>query len=195
MNVVIKRTPHFSSEWLNFGMASHRAKCSALRKCSNKLRRAINADLDNLSSELCAQGLISEDVRDTKDAGNIVSSIQNRLSFDESAWDLLIKVLADFKECAALVDQLKQQLAEEMSGQGAHGDRAPQRQQQNGSGLCIGCCKITQRLAVSRPDVSPIDCPSLLQQYARAIRSSTARRDSTTLWNVDQKGLGLAIHI
>ena len=123
-------------------MDSHRAKCTALRKYSNELRRAISADYKNLSFMLCAKGLISLEVRDSKAADEIVSSVEYRLSFDESAWDKLIEVLYGREGSAVLVDQLKKQLAAEMSGHHAP-ERAPERQQQNGSGLCIAYCVMT----------------------------------------------------
>ena len=115
-------------------MDRHSAKCEALKKCSNELRKAISADVDNLSFQLYAEGLIPQEVRDSKEAGKIVSSLESRLVSDESAWEKLIKVLQRFKGCASLVKKLKEQLAAEMSGQDAQGDNAPERQQQDRSG-------------------------------------------------------------
>ena len=108
-------------------MDSHRAKCSALRKYSNELRQAINANFDNLSFKLCAEKLIPQEVRDSKAADKIVASVEYRLSYDESAWDKLIDVLNGFEGSAVLADNLIKQFTAEMSGQGAHGDSTPQR--------------------------------------------------------------------
>ena len=65
-------------------MDSHRAKRSALQKYCNELRQAINADVDSLSFKLRGEGLIPQEVRDSKAADKIVASVEYRLSFDES---------------------------------------------------------------------------------------------------------------
>ena len=124
-------------------MDSHRAKRSALRNYCNELRQAINADFDNLSFKLHAESLIPQEVRDSKAADKIVASVENRLGYDESAWDKLIKVLYGFEGSAVLADKLIKQFTAEMSGQDAHRDNAPEKQRQNGSGLYIACCMMT----------------------------------------------------
>ena len=117
-------------------MDSHRAKRKALRKYCNELRLAINADLDNLSFKLCAESLIPQEVRDRKAADDIVSSVESRLGFDESAWEKLIKVLYSC-DAGNLAGKLVKQLTVELSGEDAPGGNIPGGQQQNGGECCM----------------------------------------------------------
>ena len=108
-------------------MESHNAKRSVLTKLSNQLRRTINGDMENLRFELYAIGLISLETRDGKDAGSMVSEIENRLQADGSIWDALITVLRTCgKETLAsrFEEKLRQEEAERRGHVSAGGIRA-----------------------------------------------------------------------
>lgn len=96
-------------------MSLRREKCRALTQNCNNLRRAIEGDMENLRFELCATGLISIDVRDKKQAGDIVSQVEHRLAVDETVWDKLIEVLrrSDNESNQNLSEKLSEQLRSE----------------------------------------------------------------------------------
>ena len=91
-------------------MDLHRAKRNAFRRHCNDFRRAIHANLIDLSYELCAAGLIPAEVRDRRAAEEIVCAVENRLGFDESSWDALIEVVRRSDGGAELAHRLTNQL-------------------------------------------------------------------------------------
>ena len=122
-------------------MASLRAKCKVLRAKSCDVRRALSTDINNLSFGLCAEGLIAQEVRDSKEPGSIVAALENRLAFDESAWERLIKVFLDFDGIAVVAKTMEGQLADELSSEQAalSGGPAPGSQPSSSGGerMCL----------------------------------------------------------
>ena len=93
-------------------MDPHHAKRNAFRKHCNDLRLAIDGNRIDLSYELYTAGLITEDVRDRRNAEEIVAALESRLKlrYDESAWDNLIEVLHRSTECEKLAKALTDEL-------------------------------------------------------------------------------------
>ena len=91
------------------------AKRSALRTNCNYFKRAIQANLEDLSYELYTARLIPSEVRNRKSADEIVSVVENRLGYDESAWDTLIEVIRQSDGGAELARRLTDQLTVELS--------------------------------------------------------------------------------
>lgn len=125
---------------------SHIAKSRALERCCDDLRLAITADMDNLSFKLCGEGLIPREVRDTKEAPRMVSTVESKLGYDESVWEKLIKVLND-SNSQPLADKLIQKLRVELGKNDAPGVYAP-RGVQGAREFCTvpnceGCSQIT----------------------------------------------------
>ena len=112
-------------------MDTHLAKCTVLRKCCDDLTLAINADLDNLSSKLRIKGLIPTEVFNRGVVAEIVSTVESRLVYDESAWEKLIKALCASPKGWFLAQKLKKQVNVELSGEDGPGGNIPGEQQQN----------------------------------------------------------------
>ena len=94
-------------------MELHSAKCAVLTKLANDLRHTIIGDMENLRFELCGADLISLTTRDSKDAGSMISEIENRLRSDESVWDGLMVVLRKYEKdalCSNLSTELKRKI-------------------------------------------------------------------------------------
>ena len=111
-------------------MASHEAKRSALRKCYPDFVRAIEANTTALKYELYAEELITLEARNSGSADDIASSYENKLMYDESAWDKLIEVLRHRDGSGIIADRLTDRLGELLRGN-APGDNIPRGQQQN----------------------------------------------------------------
>ena len=101
-------------------MALHLAKCRALTSLCDELRLAIRADTERLSFKLSAENLVSQEARDSKDVGAMVSQVECRLRVDEQVWDKLIQVL-DSCEQKALNRKLSEKLRQEEMAQGVTG--------------------------------------------------------------------------
>ena len=86
----------------------HEAKTEALKGLGNELRIAIKGDLDNLGFKLHSNDLISDEARDSGNAGKMVADIQNRLHGDEKVWDKLLSVLGKIKLREDLVRALSE---------------------------------------------------------------------------------------
>ena len=71
----------------------HDGNCVVLAILANDLRHTILGDMENLRFEVGATDLISEETQNSKDAGTIVSEIQNRLLTDKLVWSNLITLL------------------------------------------------------------------------------------------------------
>ena len=101
-------------------MSLLQAKRRALQARCNDLRRAILGDMENLRFELYGAGLISIEARQEKDAGRMVSEIENRLATDEAVWNKLIGVL---KKCntTQMKEDLLKQLSQETGGESGAG--------------------------------------------------------------------------
>ena len=107
--------------------ALHEVKCVVLAMLANDLRYAILGDMENLRFELGAADLISEETRNSKDAGAMVSEIQNRLRTDELVWSKLITVLGRCRKealCSKLEDCLRREESERSSCMHAERGRA-----------------------------------------------------------------------
>ena len=89
-------------------MSTYEAKKVLLQELGNKLRIAINGDMDSLRFKLHGKGLISDAARDSKDAGQMVADIQNRLHIDEAVWDKLLDVLGTIQLREDLVRALSE---------------------------------------------------------------------------------------
>ena len=99
-------------------MSVHEEKIEVLKGKGNDLRKAINADMENLRFKLCDEGLISDEARESRDAGKMVAEIQNRLHGDEAVWDKLLAVLGKI--------QLRENLSRALSEKtGTNQERPP----------------------------------------------------------------------
>ena len=74
-------------------MSEHKAKEEVLKELGDDLRITFKAYMETLRFKLQGKGLISEDARDNKDAGKMVSDIQFRAHGDAALWDKLLEVL------------------------------------------------------------------------------------------------------
>ena len=131
---------HFCTQQRFFQMD---AKRKAFRSCCNDVRLAIR-DLENLSFKLYTAGLIPAEVRDRREAGEIVSAAENRLGYDESAWDRLIEVFRRSDGGATVARRLTDQLRVELSKENAPdaGGNIPHGQRPNRGGsppACVLC--------------------------------------------------------
>ena len=101
-------------------MSLLQAKRRAVQTLCNDLRKAILGDMEDLRFELYSAQLISMEARQERDAGRMVSEIENRLATDESVWDKLIGVL---KKCnkTDMKEKLLKQLSQETGGESGAG--------------------------------------------------------------------------
>ena len=88
-------------------MSVHEAKNEVLKELGSNLETALKGFMDELRFPLHGKGLISDEARDKKDAGKMVSDIQNRVRADEALWDELLKVLDKRKIRDDLLQSLK----------------------------------------------------------------------------------------
>ena len=128
-------------------MDLHQAKCSAFQSCCDDFRRAINANLEDLSYGLYTAGLIPAEVRNRRAADEIVSAVENRLANNEFAWNPLIEVLRGSDGGATLACRLTDHLRVKLSGENArenardanHGNNILREQRPN-PGESPACC-------------------------------------------------------
>ena len=92
------------------------SKREALKALCNELRKTILGDMEDFSFELYSTNLISMETLQAKDAGRMVSEIENRLATDETVWEKLIAML---KKCnkTAMKEKLLKQLSQETGGE------------------------------------------------------------------------------
>ena len=88
-------------------MSEHReAKNEVLGELGSNLEIALKGFIGELRFPLHGKGLISDDARDKKDAGQMVSDIQNRVRGNEALWDELLTVLRKKKIREDLLEAL-----------------------------------------------------------------------------------------
>ena len=162
-------------------MASHRAKCKVLRECSGHVRLALSADIDNLSFGLYAEGLIVQVVRDSKEPDRIVAALENRLGFDESAWELLIKVFLDFDGGAVVAKTMEDQLAAELSSEQAAPSGGPAPGSQPSSSAGERMCLFIPRPWRMKYHVGRL--PRLIMPWLRECNKKLASHDTAALYS------------